>query len=132
MKKLLMIAALAATAGCAGYLPPPGPGFQSVANTDWRVVAVNGRATLPVGEFFMRFAPATFSAKFGCNGMGGDYVQRGNIIDAGPVMGTQMACPDMSYEIQAHGVLERNMQATWSGPAALRLSSSGGTIELRR
>lgn len=132
MKNLLMITTLVATAGCAGYFPPPGPVFQSVVNTQWRVVAVNGRATPPVGEYFMRFAPATFSAKFGCNGMGADYVQRGNIIDAEPVMGTKIACPDMFYEIQAHGVLERDMQATWNGPAALRLASSGGTIDLRR
>ena len=131
MRNLLMIAVLAATAGCAGY-PPAGPAFQSVANTDWRVAAVNGRATPPVGEFFMRFEPATFGAKFGCNGMGADYVQRGPIIDAGPVIGTKMACPDMSYEIQAHAVLDPPMTATWSSPASLRLSSSGGTIDLRR
>ena len=135
MRKLLILAAFTATAGCAGYFPPPGPPgpiFQSVANTNWRVVAVNGRATPTFGDFSMRFAATTFSSKFGCNGMGADYVQRGNIIDAGPVMGTKMACPDMSYEIQAHGVLARDMLATWNGPAALRLSSSGGTIELRR
>lgn len=132
MKKLLLIAAMAATAGCAGTFPPPGPAFMSVADTDWRVVAVNGRATPTVGEFYMRFQPATFGAKFGCNGMGADYVQRGNVIDAGPVIGTKMACPDMSYEIQASRVLEPLMVANWNGPASLRLSSSGGTIDLRR
>ena len=132
MRKLLILGALAATAAGCASIPPYGPGPGGVANTSWRVVAVNGRATSPTGEFFMNFAPATFTSKLGCNGMGADYVQRGNIIDAGPVIGTKMACPDMSYEIQAHAVLERDMLATWNGPAALRLSSSGGTIELRR
>ena len=116
-------------------VPPPGPAPYpaTVAGTNWRVVAVNGRAAPERPDlFFMNFAATSFSSKFGCNGMGADYIQRGNIIDAGPVMGTKMACPDMSYEIQAAAVLDPEMVATWDGPAALRLSSSGGTIDLRR
>ena len=70
-----------------GPPPPPGPAVQTVANSNWRVVAVNGRATPVRGEFYVRFGTNTFGAKFGCNGMGADYVQRGNIIDAGPVIG---------------------------------------------
>lgn len=134
MKLLLALAPLAALAACSTYPPGPGPGpFPgSVANTDWRVVAVNGRATPPAGEFFMNFEQATFGAKFGCNGMGADYVQRGNIVDPGPVTGTMMACPDMSYENQARIILDNDLIATWSGPTALRLSNRGGTIELRR
>lgn len=125
---------LAALAACS-MVPPPGPGPYpgNIASTSWRVVAVNGRAAPARPDvFFMNFDGARFSAKFGCNGMGADYVQRGNIVDAGPVMGTKMACPDMSYEIQAGAVLDSPMLATWNGPAALRLSSPGGTIDLQR
>lgn len=131
---LLTLAPLAALAACTTYPPGPGPGPYpgSVANTDWRVVGVNGRATPPSGEFFMNFQTTTFVSKFGCNGMGADYVQRGDIIDAGPVIGTKMACPDMSYEIQAHAVLDRDMRAVWNGPGVLRLANGGGTIDLRR
>lgn len=139
MKTLAALLPLAALAACSTYppggpWPGPGPGPYpgSVANTEWRVVAVNGRATPPVGEFFMDFEATTFGSKFGCNGMGADYFQRGNIIDAGPVMGTKIACPDMSYEIQAHAILERDMVATWNGPSALRLSNPAGLIDLRR
>ena len=120
-------------------LPPPGPGPGpgpypgSVANSSWRVVAVNSRpAPARPDLFFMNFAPATFSSKFGCNGMGADYVQRGNIVDAGPVIGTKMACPDMSFEIEAGRVLAPPMLATWDGASSLRLTSPGGTIDLRR
>lgn len=123
---------LAIVAACAPVPPPYGPPPGSVANTHWRVAAVNGRATPPAGEFFMHFEQTRFGSKFGCNGMGADYVQRRNVIDAGPVMGTKMACPDMSYEIQAHAVLERDMIATWNGPGALRLSNQAGSIDLRR
>lgn len=137
MRKALAIAALAAaTAACTQWMPPgPGPGpipGGSVANTNWRVAAINGRATPRMGEFYMRFQARTFGAKFGCNGIGADYIQRGNIIDPGPTVGTQIACPDMSYEIQGNRVLQQDMRAIWTGPATLRLANRGGTIDLRR
>lgn len=136
MKHHVIAAAVAAgLAGCAPAYPPgpnPGPYPGSVAGTDWRVVAVNDRATPPAGEFFMNFEARRFGAKFGCNGMGADYVQRGDIIDPGPVVGTQMACPDMSYETQAGVVLANDMRAEWNGPGALRLVNRGGSIALRR
>ena len=132
MRKLLATAALAAAVAACAPVLPPGPMPMSVAGTNWRVVAINGHATPVQGEFFMNFEARTFGAKFGCNGLGADYVQRGNIIDPGPVIGTKMACPDMSYEYQGSTVLQQDMLATWSGPGALRLSNRGGTIDLRR
>lgn len=133
MQKLIALTPLAALAACS-MTPPPGPTpYPGSVTGSWRVVAVNGRPAPPNPDlFFMNFAATSFGSKFGCNGMGADYVQRGNIIDAGPVIGTKMACPDMSYEIQAHAVLDPPMVATWDGPSALRLTSPGGTIDLRR
>lgn len=132
MKYALTLLGFAALAACSTLPPPYGPPPGGVANTSWRVASVNGRPTPPVGEFFMNFEQYRFGSKFGCNGMGADYVQRGNIIDAGPVIGTKMACPDMSYEIQAHAILERDMVATWNGPTMLRLTNGAGSIELVR
>lgn len=133
MKLLAMAASLAVTASaCTSILPPPGPGPGSVAGTNWRVVAVNDRPTPRMGEFTMRFEQSRFGAKFGCNGLGADYVQRGTIIDPGAVIGTQMACPDMSYERQGGIVLSQDMRTVWNGPRALRLVNRGGTIDLRR
>lgn len=132
MLKIVYLTPLAALVACTSMPPPYGPSPGSVANSNWRVIAVNGRPTPPAGEFYMNFEQTRFGSKFGCNGMGADYVQRGNIIDAGPVIGTKMACPDMSYEIQAHGVLERDMVATWRGPGNLSLTNQAGSIDLRR
>ncbi len=137
MRRILAIAALAAAAAaCTQWMPPgPGPGpipGGGVAGTNWRVVAVNNRATPRMGEFYMRFQARTFGAKFGCNGIGGDYIQRGNIIDPGATTGTLMACPDMTYEAQGSAVLQQDMRANWNGPRALRLANRGGTIDLRR
>ena len=130
--KWLAAASLALTAAACAALIPPGPMPRSVANTDWRVVAINGRATPRVGEFTMRFENIRFGAKFGCNGLGADYVQRGDIIDPGPVIGTKMACPDMSYEFQGSNVLSQDMRTLWNGPGSLRLVNRAGTIDLRR
>ena len=132
MRKTLLVAALAATAAACTSWVPPGPMPGSVANTSWRVAAVNGRATPPVGDFFMNFQASTFGAKFGCNGIGADYIQRGYVIDPGPTTGTLMACPDMSYERQGNAVLQQDMRTVWNGPANLRLVNRNGIIDLRR
>lgn len=132
MKELAIVISLAVAAAACAPMMPPGPFPGSVAGTNWRVVAVNDRATPRMGEFFMRFEQVRFGAKFGCNGLGADYVQRGNIIDPGPVIGTQMACADMSYERQGGIVLSQDMRAIWNGPGVLRLVNRGGTIDLRR
>jgi uncharacterized membrane protein len=105
----------------------------TLAGTRWRVVAVNGRPTPPAGEYWMNFDPARFSAKFGCNGMGGDYRVDGTLLVPGPVMGTRMACPDMSYEIAAGQVLAQPLRMVWTGNDRLRLSSGPTrTIDLVR
>ena len=99
----------------------------------WRVVAVNGRPTPPVGDYWMNFDAGRFGAKFGCNGMGADYRQDGNMIVPGPVVGTRMACPDMSFENDAGVVLSQPLRMMWSGNDRLRLSSGPTrTIDLVR
>ena len=132
MRKLLAAATLVVTAAACTPVYPPGPMPGSVAGTSWRVAAVNGRATPRMGDFTMRFDARTFGAKFGCNGIGGDYVQRGNIIDPGATTGTLMACPDMTYEAQGSRILQQDMRVIWNSLGALRLANRGGTIDLRR
>ena len=114
--------------GCGGEAVVP----AALAGTNWRVAAINGRATPPAGQFFMNFEAARIGAKFGCNGLGTNYTQAGDTITAGPVMATRMACPDMSFETQGGAVLERPMRMVWSGGDRLTLSNSAGSIELTR
>jgi heat shock protein HslJ len=105
----------------------------TLANTRWRVAAVNDRSTPSQGDFYLNFDADRFSAKFGCNGMGANYRQDGDLIVPGPVMGTKMACPDMSFEIAAGQVLSQPLRLTWAGSDRLRLSSGPGrTIDLVR
>ena len=105
----------------------------TLANSRWRVAAVNGRSTPEAGDYYMNFEAARFGAKFGCNGMGADYRQDGETLIPGPVIGTKMACTDMSYEIAAGQVLSQPLRLTWAGNDRLRLSSGPlRTIDLLR
>jgi heat shock protein HslJ len=114
--------------GCGGEAAMP----AALAGTNWRVAAINGRATPPADPLFINFEAARLSAKFGCNGLGANYSQAGDTITAGPVMGTRMACPDMSFETQGSAILSRPMRAVWSGGDRLTLSNSAGSIDLMR
>jgi uncharacterized membrane protein len=114
--------------GCGGEATVP----AALAGTNWRVAAINGRATPPAGQFFMNFEAARISAKFGCNGLGAGYSQAGDTITAGAAMATRMACPDMSFETQGSAILERPMRTVWSGGDRLTLSNRAGSIELMR
>jgi len=114
--------------GCGGEAAAP----AALGGTNWRVAAINGRATPPAGPFFVNFETARLSAKFGCNGLGANYSQAGDTITAGPVMGTRMACPDMSFETQGSAILDRPMRTVWSGGDRLTLSNERGSIDLMR
>jgi heat shock protein HslJ len=114
--------------GCGGEAVVP----AALAGTNWRVSAINGRATPPAGQFFMNFEAARIGARFGCNGLGADYSQAGNKITTGPVIGTQMACPDMNFETQGGAILALPMRMTWAGGDRLTLSNTAGSIELTR
>ena len=114
--------------GCGGGAVAP----AALAGTNWRVAAINRVATPAGGPFFMNFEAARFGATFGCNGLGADYRQTGDMITAGPVIGTQMACPDMRFESQGSAILSRPMRLNWSGGDRLTLSNSVGSIEMVR
>jgi len=114
--------------GCGGAAVMP----NQLAGTRWRVVAVNGRSTPAAGEYWLNFEASRFGAKLGCNGLGADYRQTGNTIYPGPVIGTRMACPDMSFETQGGAVLGQTMTVRDKGPDSVTLTSSAGTIALKR
>lgn len=111
---------------------PPGGMAPPLDRTRWTVVAINNRPTPRQGEFSMEFDAGRLSAKFGCNGLGAGYTQTGSTIDAGAIIGTQMACPDMSWENQGAAVLDGVMQVRALAANRITLTSSAGTIELQR
>ena len=106
------------------------PSAPMLSGTNWRVVAINGRAT-PPANYYMNFLPDRIGAKFGCNSLGAGYSQSGNILNAGAVMATQMACADMSFETQGSTVLQQPMTISGLGDR-VTLSNAAGRIELVR
>ena len=108
----------------------PGAGAVTLTGTNWRVVTINGRPT-PPRNFYMNFMPDRIGAKFGCNSLGASYTQSDNILDAGAVMATRMACPDMSFENEGSAILEQPMTIVGGGDR-LVLSNRAGSIELVR
>lgn len=125
-------AALAALAlaGCAS-LGPAAP----LANSEWRVAAINGRATPPSpASYRMRFEERTLGGQFGCNHFGGDYRLSGDLLTTGAMMMTEMACsePADSFEAAGIAVLRQPARLTWYGVNQLTLANAAGSIELAR
>ena len=114
-------------------VPPMGSGLAPpLDRTRWTVVAINNRPTPRQGEFSMEFDAGRLSAKFGCNGIGAGYTQTGATLDAGALIATRMACPDMSWETQGSAVLDQVMQVNALAANRISLTSSAGSIELMR
>lgn len=117
--------------GCGG--DPIAP--ATVAGSSWRVSAVNGRPT-PAGDgYYMNFeGDDRVAARFGCNSVGGGYLQRAGTISLRNLAVTRMACPEpaMSLEYQALGILSQPVIASWQGGDRLTLSNPNGRIELTR
>lgn len=116
-----------------GELRPPSPGDAvPLDRTRWRVVAVNGRPTPPAQDHSIAFEDGRLSAKFGCNGLGASYTQTGASLRTNGLVGTQMACPDMSFESQGAAVLGKPMTIRLIEPSRITLASSAGSIDLQR
>jgi len=116
--------------GPPNYPAPGAPGAMLLNGTNWRVTAINGRPT-PPSNFYVNFMPDRMSAKFGCNSLGAGYTQTGNVLEAGAVMATRMACPDMSFENQGSAILAQRMTVSGMGNH-LTLSNRVGSIDLVR
>jgi len=114
--------------------PPPVAGMQGppLDRTRWAVLAINGRPVPPNGEYSLEFDAGRLSARFGCNSLSSSYTQTGSTLDAGAIASTRMACGDMSWETQGSAVLNQVMQVSAPDPNRITLTSSAGSIELRR
>ena len=105
-----------------------------LAGTNWTVIAVNGRPTPALDNYYVRFSDKQVSAKFGCNAIGGDYRINGDHLSVGNLVGTQMACPEpaMSFERDGATALRGNTRVEKAGQGILRLVSEAGTIDLKK
>lgn len=113
-----------------GYPAGPSQGVHNLSNTNWRVVSINGQQ-MPMRGYYFNFMPDRLSGKLGCNNIGAGYSVNGNILNAGAIMMTRMACPNGSFEAQGTAIMAQPMTLAESGDR-LTLSNRVGTIELVR
>jgi heat shock protein HslJ len=105
-------------------------GAFNLSNTNWRVVAINGRP-VPVSGYYLNFLPDRVEGKFGCNNIGAGYSVAGDQLRAGALLMTRMACENDALEAQGTAVMAQPMTITQSGDR-LTLGNAAGTIELTR
>jgi len=107
---------------------------STLAGTSWSVVAVNGRPTPGGPDYHLQFGDKTINAKFGCNGMGGQYRMNGDHLAVANLQQTLIGCPEpaASFEREASALLRSNIRVETIGGERLRLVSEAGTIDLKR
>ena len=105
-------------------------GAFNLANTNWRVVSINGQR-VPTSGYYLNFMPDRLSGKLGCNSIGAGYDVSRNLLSAGAIMMTRMACPNGNFEAQGTAIMVQPMTISESGDS-LTLSNRVGTIELTR
>jgi heat shock protein HslJ len=123
------IAALALlSAGCTSIAADQ----RTFDGTTWRVIAIDGRATPPTGDYSMHFSGRDFGARFGCNHIGGLYSVAEATLTATDVRSTLMGCPEPASTFERDGVaaLGAPMRMSWSSGNRLTLSNAAGSIAL--
>jgi heat shock protein HslJ len=112
---------------------------RTFEGTRWHVTAINGHSTPVSDRYSMSFEGGRISARFGCNSGGASYSVMRDVISAGPVMSTKMAClpatdeprpGPMEFENMGFSVLGQPMRMTWRDSRHLSLANAAGSIEL--
>ena len=118
-----------AVAACTSILADA----RTFAGTRWHVTSINGRQTPGTGDYHVEFTRSTIGGRFGCNGFGGNFAIVGDIMSAGDIRSTMMACsePAAGFESSGFAVINKPMRMSWSGDR-VTLSNSAGSIALER
>ena len=92
-RKISALTAILILTACA-----TGGDLEALRSREWKLVSVEGIATLPVGAAatptiqFVR--DGRFGANTGCNSAGASYTTEGERITFGPIVSTKRACAD--------------------------------------
>lgn len=129
---LIFAAITLAGSGCT--TPDPASTIH-LAQSSWRVVAVNSRPTPATGDYSMRFqGDGRLGARFDCNHVGGSYRSTAGTVTVTNLSQTLMGCPEPaeSFESEASAILAAPMEAELAEDGRLILSNPAGTIVLER
>lgn len=131
--RMFAVTAAVLVLGCAGCTSVAAD-VRTFESTQWRVTAIDGRATPPNGEYRIEFRSGQISGRFGCNGWGGHYAVSGDTLTADQIISTMMACPEPAagFESQGLAIVREPMRLSWSAGKTLTLSNRAGSIGLER
>ena len=106
-------------------------GEHDLSNTNWRVVAINGRP-VPTSGYYFNFDRDRVSGRLGCNSDQRELPRQRAARSPPALAMTRMACPNMQFrEPRASRCMGQPMTISESGDR-LTLSNRAGTIELIR
>ncbi len=115
-------------------MPPTGlaeaadAGLLPLADTSWELVEFRiGRRQDPVipgTRVTLNFSETSASGSGGCNAYGGSYLTAKDRIDIGPIVHTEMYCPEPA------GVMEQERRFFQGLEAAERFTTDGKNLEL--
>jgi heat shock protein HslJ len=125
------VTALALACAACTTIAPSGSTFDG---SEWRVAAISGRTTPMDGNYYVNFQGGRISGRFGCNNWTGSYSVAGDMLTAGEVAMTRMACiePANTFENQGVAVLNQPMQWKLIANQQLTLSNGAGSIVMER
>ena len=89
MKRLALLASLIALSGCVAA---SGASNSALADSEWRMLAIDGDAAANLEQAKLSFTADTLGASVGCNRIGGNYHVNDNRLIAGPLNQTEMFC----------------------------------------
>jgi heat shock protein HslJ len=120
--------------GCGGE-PIAAPARVPVIEGKWRIETVDGHALRGGRPATISFAGERISGNSGCNAFGGSFRLVRDVLTAGPMISTKMACPGMPMvEEQAIlRLLAQPLTVTGNRDGKLILSAGGArTMVLSR
>lgn len=119
--------------GCGGAIMADLPDPSVIANTRWRIAAIDGRPVRLDRPATIAFTRDRIEGRI-CNGYGGRYRIARGTLTAGPIVATQMACAGELGEVERRvfAALARPLKAHSGSRDTLVLSSSRSSITLRR
>jgi len=124
MNRLALLLALPAMIACV----PPGAHLNG---TKWTITRID-RTPAVSNWARLEFLSERISATAGCNGLGGEWKAKGNRLETGPFMSTQMYCEGlMEQEAALSRLLEAKPTFDLSGNR-LTLTGGGHSAEMVR
>lgn len=128
MKKMLFVGLLIAIAlsACSG-------GGSSVSiDGQWKLVSYGSssdqKPALPDVETSIEFKDGQLSGNVGCNSFGGDYKVKGNTMELGPIMTTEMYCEAVAeQESGTYAVLQGSVTFMLDGNTLTITSADGNS-----